>query len=169
MVLKVTKAVDGNSSWTQTPKLTCRSAGAIPAKGVPAVAWAGVSKAEVGTRALTWRKEVPATSRMTQLTVRKDEHSARQPVRQLSIAVEAQPKQLELRTEPVSLCRILDRLARSGVRMGSTDSGKLKTDKKELGPGPKRKAIFELVIARAKSSRRSVKRSSIRISKTLES
>lgn len=25
----------------------------------PAVAWAGVSKAEVGTRALTWRKEVP--------------------------------------------------------------------------------------------------------------
>ena len=27
------------------------------------------------------------------------------------------------------------RPARSGVRMGSTDSGKLKTDKKELGPG----------------------------------
>jgi len=25
----------------------------------PAVVWAGVSKAEVGTRALTWRKEVP--------------------------------------------------------------------------------------------------------------
>lgn len=31
----------------------------------------------------------PATSRMTQLTVRKDEHSARQPVRQLSLSHDA--------------------------------------------------------------------------------